>query len=281
MLSAADIALIAAGGYWWYYLVDSDKYKLSRKSGHRLYLPLLLRGLVVYAITSTLTFFAIYYLVDTDIDALASKIYFTPLYICWGIGIAGLLVNLYVFALKSYRFFFKIKHTDESAIIEAWQEGDDLEIMCSRAIAQQKLVHVSLINRKSYIGFIARTLEADSDWATYLTLSPIYSGYRKGKNLNLKVTHAYSEAIGYWRSLHNNELLLDKLREENSEQDLSELKDEIKDTKNLLRSWEVVVPRGQIMVSHIFHFDTHASVKEQVGYTDVLSIPTIPTVDSS
>lgn len=114
----------------------------------------------------------------------------------------------------------------EASLWEAWQE-DDLERVCGRASTEFKPVGITLQSDKVYVGLIGDTLEPSSVNA-YLSILPLYSGYRSKDERQFKLIHRYDHLIdGFLNTAETD--------------------------KSRWLDYLIVIPRDQIVTLHIFN----------------------------
>jgi len=205
------LLLILAAGYCF---VTSDPVmhrKVRRYNGQRLYL--------IVVVTGLLLFFASYVLVIAIDEILAitpeNKIFtynhdpnrdpFVP----------ALFFALFlaVFMPKS---ILRFKESPEDDLVNYWRE-DDLDSLMFRAMDEHKTVIVSLDSRKTYIGLISDGLEPEKE-RSFITIIPLYSGYRDKETLNLCLENNYDgvrqrlqELVRGDCSEHQSKLLIDEI----------------------------------------------------------------------
>jgi len=73
-------------------------------------------------------------------------------------------------------------------------ENDDFELLLYRAMANDKLVSVTMTKGKVYVGWIVRTFDP-CDERKYLRILPALSGYRASENLKVTFTTMYKTVI--------------------------------------------------------------------------------------
>ena len=103
------------------------------------------------------------------------------------IALLGLLVPF-----VGNQFYSKEKAASRAAVAD----GDLIELLIAQSIENQKLIEVSLRNRKSYVGIgIVSGIETiDKDNAD-IKLLPLASGYRDEHTQELFITENYAEVL--------------------------------------------------------------------------------------
>lgn len=240
---------IATSGYVLASKCLLNRYRVARQSGHRLYLSSLKYG--VYAFFPALLLTWLLSLVAPSINApntsaaltLFVAIAFTEWYNRnpsreqW-LKFLQLLPDLLNQPLsKSYQRLLEIYPIDEMrkslALWEAWQEND-IELICAYAASEFKPVAVTLETKKVYVGMVSDTIEP-SDQDSYLSILPLYSGYRDDTQ-TFKLNYRYTTLI---KGL------------------LGEGDDEIID--NAL-DYAVAIPLDRIVTIHAFNEDLYQEV---------------------
>lgn len=186
MLDLGEALIPILAGYWILTRLHYTHYSIVRDSGYRLFFKA--------AIVGTALFFGAHLLVvlvgpvlspATDAWKLQSLIPFSPTPTT--IAILGLVVPI-----VGNRFYGK----ERAASQAAKTDGDLVELLIAESIEDQKLVEISLRNRKSYIGFgIVSSVETiDRDKAD-IELLPIASGFRDEHTQELIITENYAEVF--------------------------------------------------------------------------------------
>lgn len=120
------------------------------------------------------------------------------------------------------------------ALWEAWQEND-IELICAYAVVEFKPIAVTLDSKKVYVGIVSDTIEP-SDQDSYLSILPLYSGFRDEKQA-FKLTHRYTSLI---------EILLGEGKEEQLEEGRLD--------------YAIAIPLERIVTIHIFNEDLYQEV---------------------
>lgn len=186
MLDLGEALIPILAGYWILTRLHYTHYSIVRDSGYHLFFKA--------AIVGTALFFGAHLLIVFAEPA------FSPVATAWNlpslipfsptptiIVILGLIVPI-----VGNRF-----HGKEIAASKAAQaDGDLVELLVAESIEDQKLVEITLKNRKSYIGFgIVSSIESmDKDRAD-IEILPIASGFRDEHSLELFVTENYAEVF--------------------------------------------------------------------------------------
>tara|TARA_R110000751_G_scaffold75598_3_gene152289 strand:+ start:602 stop:1264 length:663 start_codon:yes stop_codon:yes gene_type:complete len=193
------------------------KFRVARQSGQRLYLTALLLGFFsAFAATALMELFG----------SLASS---------EGLPLALLTFTLSVLATYGYNLF--VPDAKEKALWAAWQE-DDLEKLCGRAITQNKPIAITLNSRKVYVGLIGDTLEPKPKESAYLSLFPLFSGYRDPDTLSFHLIHRYDELLN------------------------TEGNHETGTQKEKWLDFLIVIPRSEIVSIHIFNDHLYQHIKQ-------------------
>lgn len=175
------IVTSAAIGYWFITNTYRYKYKAARKVGQHLYLMSVACGLIftllAYFIGEATLFF---------------KDDWKHLSVGWDGNESSQYIHLFgcafiISCLVSYAYnrkYGKAKSMRDEA------EKNDLDAVVYRASSQSKPLQVTLQSRKVYIGMVLDSFEP-SDENSYLTLIPLYSGYRTEADLEMTLTNKY------------------------------------------------------------------------------------------
>ncbi|UZD66728.1 hypothetical protein [Marinobacter sp. AN1] len=239
---------IATSGYILASKCLLNRYRVARQSGHRLYLSSLKYG--IYAHFPALFLAWIFSLaipplntpITTAILTILSALTFTEVYNRkpsshqW-IQLKSLLGQIREQPLAhSYKKLKEIFPIDEErrsvALWEAWQEND-IELICAYAVGEFKPVAVTLESKKVYVGIVADTIEP-SDQDSYLSILPLYSGYRDDSQA-FKLNHKYVTLI---------EALLG----------------EGKELSGTTLDYAIAIPLERIVTIHIFNEDLYQEV---------------------
>ncbi|MBE02073.1 hypothetical protein [uncultured Marinobacter sp.] len=245
----------AAAGYILATECFKFRYKTSRQSGHRLYLSTLTLG--IYALFSALVFTWATIPDDPPISKNITAAFLTVFF-------AKIFSELYnrkprpsqiASALSKIRLagikntITRIKNefnvdevTKFNALWQAWQD-DDIELICAYAAEEMKPISVTLDTNKVYVGMVADTLEP-SDTNSYLSILPIYSGYRNKDNMSYILNHKYETLIN---GLLNND----------------------EDIVNAKLDYIVAIPLERIVTIHVFNEELYQEVSgssaEEIG----------------
>ncbi len=186
MLGPIDVVAITAIGYFYGFLVKEEKYRIARRSGHRLYLHLVVTGAPFYLTAWFLTKF----LTTENIWRGAIPVF--PL-----VDFAQTLLTIFLSLLfASLRVLISgdwaIEPTD--AARNVWQTGDDIEVVTANAIQDEEPVAITLSNGSYYVGAISRTTEAD-DPNPYISIIPYMRGYTDNATGKIFVNYEYKDAL--------------------------------------------------------------------------------------
>lgn len=205
------LLLILATGYCFVTLDPVMRRQISRYDGQRLYL--------IVVVTGLLLFFASYVLLVALDEILA----ITPENSIFtynhdpkrDINVPALFFALFL-AIFMPKSILRFKESPEDDLVNYWRE-DDLDWLMFRAMDEHKTVIVSLDSRKTYIGFISDGLEPEKE-RSFITIIPLYSGYRDRETLNLCLENNYDgvrqrlqELVGGDCSEHRSKLLIDEI----------------------------------------------------------------------
>lgn len=216
-----NILFIVAGGYYFSTQCYLLKYRVLRESGHRLYLSaatcgsaLFLIVFLVYKIHQYVWFdcleFPLVYRIENERDIFSLSTF-----------LLGILLVLII-----------NKHDDikEKSLIRVWSKND-IDSICSEAITEFKPISITLENNKVYIGLVYDSLEPEKEG--YLTILPLYSGYRAKETLELKLDKKYTSVYE----------LIDSLERQRSSENDAELEK--------LKDFRIVIPRERIITLNI------------------------------
>lgn len=210
------VVAIAVSGYVVATFCYQFKYHVARESGHRLYLSSLALGFACF------------------VAALLPADVVLRCFPSWNDGVVRSVLTLAIALLWTFGYNRFKTNARENALWDAWQR-DDLEHICGRASTEFKPIAVTLETNKVYVGFIGETIEP-SVHGGYLSILPLYSGYRDKDTLEFRLIHRY-----------------DSLFE-------SMLAAEVVD-KSTWSDYLIVIPRERIVTLHIFndHVYQHVS----------------------
>lgn len=239
---------IATAGYILASKCLLNRYRVARQSGHRLYLSSLKYG--VYALFPALLIAWVLSLVIPSLNApittatltILSAIAFTEYYnrkpsLSQWKDLKNLLGDIRKQPVaESYGKLLEIFPIDEErrtfALWEAWQEND-IELICAYAVGEFKPVAVTLESKKVYVGIVSDTIEP-SDQDSYLSILPLYSGYRddvQAFKLNHKYTTLIEALLGEGKELSGDSL-----------------------------DYAIAIPLERIVTIHIFNEDLYQEV---------------------
>lgn len=244
---AALVIAIAASGYILASKCLLYKYHIARQNGHRLYLSCLTYG--TYALAPALLFTLILSLIiprvehNLYISAILTFVIaflFTAIYNCRPSlrEIKKIISKAHETPIhKTFENLKKQFEIDEDrnthALWEAWREHD-IEFICAHALSQFKPVAITLETRKVYVGMVADTIEP-SENDSYLSILPLYSGYRDREEHQLRLNHRYKTLI-------------------------DGLIDDDESIINASADYVIAIPIGRIVTIHIFNPDLYQEV---------------------
>ena len=229
------ILILAISGYYFSTQCYLLKYRIYRENGHRLYLTSATCGLVLFYISVALCRGQEFLWLDL--------LKYKPLFVLtngWEYHIATIATPLLAYVATT--LINKIDDIKERSLIAAW-ERDDIDALCYEAISEFKPISVTLESRKNYIGLVYDTLEPEKEG--YLTILPLYSGYRSAENLELKLVKKYTSVY----------TLITKLEYEVSDE-------EFENTLSELRDYRVIIPRKDIATLNISANLLHKEITE-------------------
>lgn len=202
---------VAAAGYILTNRCLQFRYRFARQNGYHLYLPTLTYGL--YALVAAAIASPVLNLLfrSEDITLLVS---------ITTIALAHGYAEYYNRnqSLKSYwkacSEFLRASGQDKKSMLEkaikqfpppidswrkskalndAWQQND-MELIVAHAAREAKPIAITLESRKVYVGLVSDTIEP-SNYDSYLSILPMYSGYRDEDELGFKLNHRYERVI--------------------------------------------------------------------------------------
>ena len=94
--------------------------------------------------------------------------------------------------------------------LEGFWKEDDIDWLMYEAMGQHKPVIVSLESRKTYIGLISDGLEPEKE-RSFITIIPLYSGYRDKDTLNLCLQNNYDAVRDRLKGLVSGDLTQDQV----------------------------------------------------------------------
>ena len=175
------ILLLAASGYIfcnWCHLI---KFDVLRDTGQRLYLTAAVCGVSIYLVT---------YILYSLQKALWVDLLHWPVVWHFQTPLESWLAQLALgFSLAATFVINRFPGIKERSLEKAWHRND-MDALCSEAIAGTKPVTVTLDTRKVYVGLVFDSLEPGKE--ANLTLLPLYSGYRNKDTLELHISRKYS-----------------------------------------------------------------------------------------
>lgn len=153
-----------------------------------------------------------------------------------------LIVSFLSIALSySFSFLINRRWPQEQAFARAI-ENDDFELLLYRAMANDKLVSVTMTKGKVYVGWIVRTFDP-CDERKYLRILPALSGYRANENLKVTFTTMYQTVI---------DSIINSSEDEDSQNTNLEEED-----------FELVLAASEIQSANIFDIDAYIKFQEQ------------------
>lgn len=212
-LGLAYIVVAACAGYIFCQNCHYFKYPLARKQGYYAYLYVITAGIPLLLLSVLITWW-----VSPSPHTVFGNFLWEILLVPIFIFVSCLAANCWI--------------DDNEALRLAWK--DDLSQLLYQAMENDKLVCVTLENRKIYIGSVFKTLEPDPS-NTFFTLTPWVGGYRNKDTLRLTLTHTYDKIINGFSS--------------------GSLPD--------MHLYQMVIPKTQIVNAHIFDNDIGIEVEEQ------------------
>ncbi len=186
MLELGEAFIPILAGYWLLTRLHYTHYSIVRESGYHLFFKA--------AIVGTALFFVAHLIVVLSGNFLSSMA------ITWSIhSISPFSASPTVITILGLLIPFvgnKFYSKEKAARRAAERGGDLVELLIAKSIETQKLIELSLRNRKSYIGLgIVSGIETiDKDKAD-IELLPMASGYRDERTQELFVTENYAEVL--------------------------------------------------------------------------------------
>ncbi len=186
MLELGEALIPILAGYWVLTRLHLTHYSIVRDSGYHLFFKAALVG--------TVLFFVAHLLVVVLGPA------FSPIAAAWKlhslIPFSSTPTTIAVLGLILPILGNRLYGKERAATQAAKRDGDLIELLIAESIEDQKLIEISLKNRKSYIGFgIVSSIETiDKDEAD-IELLPTASGYRDESTQELVITDNYAEVL--------------------------------------------------------------------------------------
>jgi len=175
------LILPLVGGFFFSKKSHLTRYKLPKLDGHRLIFYSALPAIFFLLISAFIT----YVLSDNF-----------PTFVWWWKGIVpfkysgstfiSLLLGLSLPYLTNP--FFNYKHYFRKMIQE---HGSSLDVFLDDSINQSKIISITLKNDKVYIGKLTKIYSPIGAEDKYITLLPIFSGYRHSDTRTLELTTSY------------------------------------------------------------------------------------------
>lgn len=181
--SIVTLLAIAVGGFIFSNKCYATKYRISRQSGHKLYLPALGIGFVL-----------------APLAWLSLK---SGYWVCSATGFTACIpisneLNNFVFGIHMLfwgwlvaALYNKLPKVRTNALTRELKKND-FDATCLYASEAFKPIAVSLESRKVYVGMIIDTPAPESD---YLTFLPAYSGYRDDETLSFTLVNDYEKEL--------------------------------------------------------------------------------------
>ena len=222
------ILFSAASGFAFTRLCYVLKYKVARESGYSLYLYCLSIGFLFFLLSFTLFKFFLF----------LTSFFDWPIIIIFNeedkvIFLCGSTIFWSVVA--SFVYNKSVPFSKELNLVKVFEKSD-FDSICLNAMTDFKPIGISLSNRKVYVGYVIDTLSGSQD-NLYLTIMPIFSGYRHPKTLRFMLASKYQVVID----------TVKKIEEDDSYQfDLKE--------------YYMAIPREEISTIHIFNEELHQQV---------------------
>lgn len=242
---------VAAAGYILTNRCLQFRYRFARQNGYRLYLPTLTYGL--YALVAAVFASPVLNLIFRSEDT-------TILVSITTIALAHGYSEFYNRnqSLKKYwkagQEFLKASQRDKLSLLnkakaqfpppidpwrrskalnDAWQQND-MELIVAYAAREAKPIAITLETRKVYVGVVSDTIEP-SDYDSYLSILPMYSGFRDESELGFKLNHRYERVIN----------------------------DFLEDTEGFVESsldYVIAIPLSRIVTLHVFNYSMYSEV---------------------
>lgn len=192
--------------------------KVARYNGQRFYLTVAIFGMILFCLS---------YILIVALDLLLALVpdnkLFTYNHDSTPSFVIPALFGAFICAL-----FLPWAENQEDDLIKFWKE-DDVDWLMYGAMEQHKPVIVSLESRKTYIGLISDGLEPEKE-RSFITIIPLYSGYRDKDTLNLCLENNYDAVRKRLQELVSGDCT----------QDQSEL------LKSEINDYRLVIPRRTI-----------------------------------
>ena len=183
------------GGYWFLTHLHFTRYAALRDSGYHVFFRAAIAGGILAGVAHLLVLPLNYFLPRVDP---ASQSYASIPYSPRAILLSAFLGFVLPFVGNClYSKEKAVRRSDERA-------GNLIELLVAESIEHQKLVEISLRNRKVYVGFALNSGvvgHGESD----IELVPMASGYRDGDTQDLEITTNYAPVI--WESLEGSSRL--------------------------------------------------------------------------
>lgn len=178
------IIAIAAAGYLYSTYCYALKYRVSRESGHRLYLTSITVGLIFVIPAWTLLRASDEVCQRSNISCLhISELEHTVFLSLWTI----------IFSYITAYVYNRGEHAKSKNIMREWQKND-FDALYLRAQLQFKPLAISLDTGKVYVGMPVLSQEPN-DQNSHVTILPIYSGYRQEKTLKFVIATRYDMVV--------------------------------------------------------------------------------------
>lgn len=170
------------------------RHKYRRISSQRLVFDSFIAGIILFAATYFIRE-SIYFVLPSSEKLCHNIVSYFP----YHAKLLGTSVTSFLFAvafvyssnLVINKWFEDYKYGFFTRLI--FEIGDELEQLFLETLLEQDMVQISLKNNKVYIGFIAEVNEPQK--TNYISLIPIFSGYRKPRSKRLVITTPYHDVV--------------------------------------------------------------------------------------
>ena len=213
---------VAVGGFIFSTKCYATKYRISRQSGHKLYLPALGFGFILAPLAWLSLKFGYWICGATGFTACIP--------VSDELNNFAFAIHMLVWGWLAAALYNKLPKVRANALTRELKKND-FDATCLYASQTFKPVAITLESRKVYVGMIIDTPAPESD---YLTFLPAYSGYRNGETLSFTLLNDY-------------------------DQELEKLLEGDKDTH--LQDLVITVPKGKILSLHIYNEHLYQQLK--------------------
>ena len=255
MGSTSLLVFAALAGYLFTEKSYRYKFVIAREDGQRFYLRSVLVGIPFVALSSLISHL-LFYLPTVYPNLLTFTLNETESIVAIGSG--SVMISLA--CCIGYNFYL-----GEAGKKKKFKEAmytNDYDLILYDSMDNLHLITVVLENRKAYVGIIYDGLEPSSK-SSYLTIVPIFSGFRDSETLNLKLLSTYTPV---------QQTFVKMLKERGQSNDPHSEEQKKNALENLLpcNDYKLAIPREKIINLYKFNAELYNQIQEQFEEQDSL-----------